>query len=523
MIAALYAVAIAGLLLYGGHWGWLALVHARSERLRAGDVPTPGARPPGEEAPATWPVVTVQLPLYNEAGVVQRLIDACARLRYPKDRLEIQILDDSTDETTALARRRTEHWRARGLDVSLVHRTDRTGYKAGALANGLRMARGDFIAVFDADFVPPPGFLRRAVPALLSGDDVGMVQARWGHLNAEHSLLTKGQAFGLDAHFALEQAGRQAAGCFINFNGTAGLWRRACIADAGGWRADTLTEDLDLSYRAQLEGWRMRYLPALEVPAELPAQMSALRAQQARWAKGGIETARKLLGTLWRSAQPLRVKAAGTVHLTAHLAYPLVLLAALTHPALIWLESTGAGPGPLYFAALSVGMVGFAGVFLAQLFAQRALYPDWLRRTALHFPLFMAGTVGLALSNTHAAARALLGRTTPFVRTPKTGGGRAGEGTGEAAREKTQENRGSDRPWWRARYAAEALLSTRARRGRWLLWAEGAMAAYSVAGLALALAVGQWAALPFQALFAAGFLLVVGASLRQSHRVRTAA
>jgi cellulose synthase/poly-beta-1,6-N-acetylglucosamine synthase-like glycosyltransferase len=503
MIAALYAFAIAGLLLYGGHWGWLALVHLRTERLR--ETP-PGADAP--PAPEEWPVVTVQLPLYNEAGVAKRLIDACARLDYPNDRLEIQVLDDSTDETTTLAERRAAHWRDRGCEVRVVHRDDRDGYKAGALKNGLRLARGSLVAVFDADFVPPPAFLRRAVPALLAaGEDTGMVQARWGHLNADDSLLTKAQGVGLDAHFAIEQRARQAAGCFLNFNGTAGLWRRACITDAGGWHTDTLTEDLDLSYRAQLAGWQLRYLPDLEVPAELPAHLGALRAQQARWTKGAIETARKLLGPLWRSAQPPRVKAAGAFHLTAHLAYPLVLLAALTHPALVWLEHIGRGPGAFYFAALSVGMVGFAGVVLAQLFAQRALYPDWPRRFAMRFPLFLAGTVGLSISNTRAVARALLGRHTPFARTPKTGA------TGGGDREK--ESRAS---WRSSRYAADALRSPRL-----LIWGERALAVYSTVGLVGVAAAGAWAALPFQALFAAGFALVTGAAATQAHRASSTA
>ena len=509
MIAVLYAVAIAGLLLYGGHWGWLALVHARLERLQDGHAATERNRPSGPPIDE-WPVVTVQLPLYNEADVVQRLVDACARLRYPKDRLEIQILDDSTDETTDRARERAAYWKQRGLDVCLVHRTDRSGYKAGALKNGLRLARGDLIAVFDADFLPPPDFLRRAVPVLLAEDDRGMVQARWSHLNAEHSLLTKAQSFGLDAHFAIEQASRQAAGCFLNFNGTAGLWRRRCIADAGGWQTDTLTEDLDLSYRAQLNGWRLHYLPAPEVPAELPAQLSALRAQQKRWAKGAIETAKKLLRPLWRSAQPLRVKAAGTVHLTAHLAYPLVLLAALTHPVLVWFKSNGAGPGPLYFSALSVGMLGFAGVFLAHLFAQRALYPDWGRRMVLRFPLFMAGTVGLAFSNTWAVLQALWGRRTPFVRTPKTG----------AAPTTAPE---TSSPWWKARYATEALTQNRFVQGRRAVWGESVLAVYSFGGLVAIIAAGEWAAIPFQTLFATGFLLVAGAAALQTRRVQNAA
>jgi cellulose synthase/poly-beta-1,6-N-acetylglucosamine synthase-like glycosyltransferase len=500
MIAALYAVAIAGLLLYGGHWGWLALVHLRAERLRDG--PAPESFP--ENEPEAWPVVTVQLPLYNEAGVAERLLDACARIDYPKERLEIQVLDDSTDETTALVQERAAHWRVRGRDVTVVHRTDRTGYKAGALKNGLRRARGTLVAVFDADFIPPPDFLRRAVPALLVDEDVGMVQARWGHLNAERSALTKAQGLGLDAHFAIEQDGRQRAGCFVNFNGTAGLWRRTCIQAAGGWHTDTLTEDLDLSYRAQLAGWRLRYLPVLEVPAELPASLDALRAQQERWAQGAIETARKLLGPLWRSGRSLRVKVAGSFHLTAHLAYPLVLLAALTHPVLAWLKGGGAGPGTLYFAALSLGMLGFAGVFLAQLFAQRALYPDWARRFATRFPFFLAGTVGLALSNTAAVLRGLAGQRTPFARTPKTGD-RAGDQDG--------------RPWWRARYATDALFAG----GGAVVWGEAALAAYSLAGLAVVAAAGEWAALPFQALFAAGFGLVAGLSLRQAQRVRAVA
>lgn len=497
MIATLYAIAILGLLLYGGNWLWLALVHARAERLRPGPPPDPEARP---EAPARWPVVTVQLPLYNEADVAERLIDACARLDYPKDRLEIQVLDDSTDETTALVRRCAARWQERGLDVSCLHRTERDGYKAGALKNGLRLARGDLVAVFDADFVPSPDFLRRAVPALLEDEGVGMVQARWGHLNADSSPLTKGQAFGLDAHFALEQHARQEAGCFINFNGTAGLWRRRCIEAANGWQTDTLTEDLDLSYRAQLRGWRLRYLPALEVPAELPAEMAALRAQQHRWAKGAIETARKLLGPLWRSAQPLRTKLEGSLHLTAHLAYPLMLLAALTHPLLIGLENAGRGPGALYFAVMGVGMVGFAGFFLAQVFAQRALYPDWLHRL-WRFPLFAAGTIGLSLSNTRAVVQALRGRRTAFVRTPKTG------------------TRGRRRPWWQSRYAGE---DTPGGGLPAVVWSEGLLSLYSLAGVAVVASSGQWAALPFQALFAAGFMLVSAASIEQTRHVRRA-
>ncbi len=482
MLAFLYALSIAVLLIYGLNLLWLAVARARREGLEQGPVPDPEMVAP---VPALAPAVTVQLPLYNEAHVAERIIDACARLQYPRSKLEIQVLDDSTDETAALVAARVNVWQAHGLDIVHVRRTDREGYKAGALQNGLRLARGAFVAVFDADFLPPPEFLRRTLPAFRE-PHVGMVQARWGHANAGASLLTRLQAFGLDAHFALEQHTRQRTGCFINFNGTAGVWRRRCIEEAGGWQGDTLTEDLDLSYRAQLAGWRLRYLPAVEVPAEVPVEMNALRTQQFRWAKGAVETARKLLRPLWRAAQPLRVKLEGTLHLTAHLAFPFILLAALTHAPLLVITHLGYGPGPLYFTLLSLGLVGFAGFFLAQLFAQRALHPDWGRRLCL-FPLFAAGTMGLALSNTHAVVEGLRGRRTAFARTPKY---RAGEA------------------WWRSAYAASGLPP--------VVWGEATLALYSMAGLGALVACGAWAALPFQAFFA----LVAATSIDQVHRVR---
>lgn len=492
MLSTLYALAIAVLTAYGINLLWLAVARARRERLRLGPVPpAPGEQ---EAEGSKWPVVTVQLPFYNEANVAERLIDACARLDYPRRRLEIQVLDDSTDETKEIVRRRVEHWQARGLDIVHVCRSNREGYKAGALQNGLRLARGEFVAIFDADFVPPPDFLKRTIPSFRDSD-VGMVQARWGHLNADASLLTRVQAFGLDAHFALEQHARQETGCFINFNGTAGVWRRTCIEDAGGWHDDTLTEDLDLSYRAQLRGWRLRYLPDVEVPAELPVEMNALRTQQYRWAKGAIETARKLLGRLWRAELSARVRLEGTLHLTAHLVFPFILLAALTHAPLLLAENLGYGPGSFYFACMGIGLVGFAGFFLAQLFAQRALYPDWGRRLQL-FPLFVAGTMGLALSNTWAVVEALWGRRTPFTRTPKY-------------------SSRSDGAWWKSRYAGVRLPA--------VVWGEVLLAGYCIAGLAVPVAFGEWAALPFQAFFALGFALVAGSSLQQVRRARVGA
>ena len=490
MIATLYAVAMVVLTAYGLNLLWLAATYARQDRLRPGPVPDPDATPRPDRS---WPVVTVQLPVYNEALVVERLIDACAALDYPRRRLEIQVLDDSTDETTALAARCVRYWQQRGLDMVHLHRTSRTGYKAGALQNGLRMAGGDLIAIFDADFIPQPDFLRRLVPHF-EDPGLGMVQARWGHLNADASVLTRIQAFGLDAHFAVEQQVRHAAGYFMNFNGTAGVWRRACIEEAGGWEGDTLAEDLDLSYRAQLKGWRLRFLNDLEVPAELPVEMNALRAQQFRWTKGAAETTRKLLGRLWRSGQPARVKLEGTLHLTAHFVFPFVALAALLHAPLVLLQAVGRGPGELYFAVMAFGLVGFAGFFLAQLFAQRDLYPDWSRR-ALFFPVFLAGSMGMALNNTRALVQGLRGKATAFVRTPKYSEAAARRGA-----------------WWTSRYADATIPP--------LVWLEAALALYCLLGLGALTFVGAWMALPFQACFAGGFALVTLYNIRQHRQAR---
>lgn len=489
MLALLYALAMLVMLVYGLNLLWMALRLVRAEGLRPGPVPDPDRLPVPD---GRWPTVTVQLPLYNEAYVAERLLDACAALTYPRHRLQVQVLDDSTDETTAIVARRVAYWQAQGLDVAHVRRAARAGYKAGALQHGLATARGELVALFDADFVPPPSLLQALIPAF-DAPDVGMVQARWGHLNADDALLTRIQALGLDAHFAVEQQVRSLAGCFINFNGTAGIWRRRCIDDAGGWQGDTLAEDLDLSYRAQLRGWRLRYLHDVEVPAELPVDMNALRVQQYRWTKGAAETALKLLRPLWRARLPLRVKVEGTFHLTAPVVFPCVLLAALLHAPLLLLEAQGRGPGPAYFAALGLGLAGFAGFLLAQVLAQRALYPDWGRRLRL-LPLFLAGSMGLALSN--ARALALLRRPTAFERTPKHGDRR------EAGR----------RAWWRSRYAERRLPV--------VAWGEAALALYCLAGVVATAAVGAWAALPFQSLFALCFGLVTAFNVQQYRLAR---
>jgi cellulose synthase/poly-beta-1,6-N-acetylglucosamine synthase-like glycosyltransferase len=362
------------------------------------------------------PRITVQLPIYNELYVVERLIDSVARLDYPGDRLEIQVLDDSTDETSEIARRRVARWRSEGVDIHFLHRENRTGFKAGALAAGLRQATGEIIAIFDADFVPGASFLLDAVHYFADAE-VGMVQARWGHINSDYSTLTRVQALLLDAHFVLEHGGRNRSGCFFNFNGTAGLWRRRAIEEAGGWQHDTLTEDVDLSYRAQLRGWRFVFLPQVVAPAEIPVSMNAFKSQQHRWSKGSIQTARKLLPKILASPLPLRVKVESTFHLAANFAYPLmVLLSLLMFPSMLLRFDMGFSEMllldvPLFFLAT-------ASVTSFYVVSQRELYPDWKGRLKA-LPALLALGIGMCLSNARAVIEALVGRETDFVRTPK--------------------------------------------------------------------------------------------------------
>lgn len=488
MVAVLYAVGMAVLLLYGLNLLWLSVTYANTDTQRPGPVPAPDQLP---EPPPEWPRMTVQIPLYNEQYVAERVIDACANLDYPASKLNIQVLDDSTDVTVEIVRKRVNYWRERGLSITHIHRTHREGYKAGALQNGMHRADSELLAVFDADFVPEPDFLRRAVPCL-QDDSVGMVQARWQHLNAETGLLTRIQAMSLDAHFAIEQYMRQHLGCFINFNGTAGIWRRSCIEDAGGWEGDTLTEDLDLSYRAQLEGWNLQFLPDVSVPAELPVDVNGLRTQQFRWAKGSWQTALKILGPLWRSDQPPTVKAEGTLHLTAHAVFPCALIVALLHAPLFVLQDLGYGPGRPYFGVMGLGLWAFAGVLLSQTFAQRAFYPDWLNRLQ-DVIWFMAGSMGLAVSNTHAVLEAVVGKPSAFIRTPKF-------------RAKPETRMGQ---WVRNVYASGAAVPG-------VAWLEAAMAVYCTAGVVVLAVLGEWAAVPFQTLFAAGFGLISGYTFRQA-------
>lgn len=410
-----YYLAIAGLFLYGMNCYVLMYLQRRHRRamLRRDEAVWRDA----VARRALLPVVTVQLPVYNERYVVERLLAAVTRLDYPRDRLEIQVLDDSTDATTDLLRRLVAAYRREGLDVTLLHRHDRTGFKAGALEAGLAAARGELIAIFDADFVPPPDFLQRTVPFFFEDPRLGMVQTRWGHLNADYSILTRAQALVMDGHFWVEQAARSWSGLFLSFNGSAGVWRRSAIAAAGGWQWDTLTEDLDLSYRAQLAGWRMKFLPQVVCPAELPVQLSALKSQQQRWANGTIRTALKLAPRVVRARLPLAVKYQALLHLSVYMVYPLMLVVALLSPLLPWLGgSSPAGERPLLVNLLfSAATFGSVGLFLQ---AQRGLHADW-RRRMLFLPSLVIFSTGMALNNTKAIIEVFLKLDRSWVRTPK--------------------------------------------------------------------------------------------------------
>jgi cellulose synthase/poly-beta-1,6-N-acetylglucosamine synthase-like glycosyltransferase len=376
-------------------------------------------RAPGP--PPLWgelPFVTVQLPLYNEMYVVDRLVDAVCEFDYPIEKLEIQVLDDSTDETCDIVELAVRRQAARGFDIKQIRRATRLGFKAGALEEGLRTARGEYIAIFDADFVPPSDFLRRTVP-YFRNDRLAVVQARWGHLNQDYSLLTKVQAALLDGHFVLEHGGRNRAGCFFNFNGTSGVWRREAIADAGGWQHDTLTEDLDLSYRAQLRGWQFLFLPNVVTPAELPVEMNGFKSQQFRWAKGSIQTCRKLLPLILMSDLPLKVKAEAFFHLTANFNYLLmVVLSVLMFPAMYFRYSMGWNEMLLIDVPLFIAAT--LSVFRFYFIAQREVYADWKSRVK-YLPAVMAVGIGLAINNSRAVLEALMDRPSDFMRTPKYG------------------------------------------------------------------------------------------------------
>jgi cellulose synthase/poly-beta-1,6-N-acetylglucosamine synthase-like glycosyltransferase len=362
------------------------------------------------------PRVTIQIPTYNEMYVMERIIDSVCAFDYPHDRLDIQVLDDSTDETQKIARNAVERWRNMGLDIHYIHREDRTGFKAGALENGMRTSKGEFIAIFDADFVPKPDFLQKSIH-YFTDPKIGMVQGRWEHLNWDYSFLTKTQAIFLDGHFMLESFTRYLSGRFFNFNGTAGILRRKAIEEAGGWEHDTLTEDLDLSYRAQIKGWKFVFLPDLSVPAELPVEINSFKSQQCRWAKGAMQTCKKTLFKVLKGDFTPGEKLEAWYHLTGNISYPLmVLLALILFPAIIvrfnqgWFE--------LVLIDLPLFILSFSSVSTFYITSQKALHKDWLRRIA-YLPGLMAVGIGMTIPGSKAVLEGALGLKTPFVRTPK--------------------------------------------------------------------------------------------------------
>ncbi|HEX9309082.1 MAG TPA: glycosyltransferase [Anaeromyxobacter sp.] len=467
-VVAAYALLLLVLSVYGSHrYAMAYLYHRHKYRL-----PTPKSR--FEQLPR----VTIQLPIFNEMYVTERLIGAVAKIDYPRDLLEVQVLDDSTDETQGIARACVDRFRADGLDISYVHRTNRKGFKAGALENGLALATGELVAVFDADFIPEPDFLSRSVH-FFTDEGVGMVQARWGHLNRDYSVLTQAQAILLDGHFVIEHTARNRSGRFFNFNGTAGIWRRTAISDGGGWQHDTLTEDLDLSYRTQLKGWRFVYLTDLVTPAEVPVEMNAFKTQQHRWAKGSIQTALKLWPLLRKANLPREVRREAFFHLTANIAYLLMIPLTILLPITVVVRVSHGWYEVLlldipFFAAATFSVVMFyAG-------SQAEQGRTWWERVK-YLPLVMALGIGLSVNQARAVVEALMGYETGFTRTPKHGVKGAGESV------------------VRKRYKAAATFQP---------IVELALAAYMTYGVVYLIEREVYYSLPFLVLFQVGFAYV---------------
>ena len=439
------------------------------------------------------PFVTIQLPIFNEMYVVERLIDNITSFNYPKDKFEIHVLDDSTDETVKISQKKVDEYKAKGFNIELYHRTDRTGYKAGALKEGMQHAKGEFIAIFDADFLPRKDFLRSTIPHF-KNEKVGVVQTRWEHINRDYSMLTRLQAMQLNVHFTVEQQGRKSGNFMLQFNGTAGVWRRKTIEDAGGWEADTLTEDLDLSYRAQIKGWQIVYLEKFGSPAELPAEMNGLKSQQFRWMKGGAETARKMLPTVWRSDLSFGKK----IHATGHL---------LSSGVFVFVFIAGVFSVPMLFALQQIGVPSkYLAIFLTALFAVIAVYyvanvqaelnRDSYFKTTIKFiflfPIFLSLSMGLSLHNTIAVIQGYLGKKSPFVRTPKF-----------------------DIKNIKDSFKKQQYLATEIS---WTTILEGFMALYFLGGVLLGLYMGNQSFLIFHLLLMFGFGTIFYYSIRHVER-----
>jgi cellulose synthase/poly-beta-1,6-N-acetylglucosamine synthase-like glycosyltransferase len=434
----------------------------------------------GEETP----LVTIQLPVYNERYVVGRLLDAIARLDWPKDRMQIQVLDDSTDETSRVIQLKLLEEKFQELDVTHIHRKNREGYKAGALQNGLKTAIGSYIAIFDADFVPKASFLKDTMREFVD-PQIGMVQTRWDHLNKDFSLLTKLQAFGLNAHFRVEQSGRSKAGSFINFNGTAGIWRRKCITDAGGWHQDTLTEDLDLSYRAQMIGWKFRYLENVQSPAELPIIMSAVKSQQFRWTKGGAETARKNLVNVLKTRLNFTNKVHAFFHLTNNANFLLLLIASLVSIPLVLVKKRHMEYS-WFFDLGSIFVVGFIAIAYFYWMANRKEESN--SYFIKYFPLFIMFSLGFTFNNSLAVIEGWLGIKTPFERTPKF-------------------NIVGDSGGWKENIYFRQKIT-------WMTLMEGMLSLYFFAGIVVGIVVQDYGLILFHLLLATGYAGIFYYSLK---------
>lgn len=429
-----------------------------------------------------WPTVLVQLPIYNEQHVVKRLVTAACQLDYPADKLEIQVLDDSTDETTKKATKVISHFRSKGVNVQLVRRANRVGYKAGALAAGLERSSADLVTVFDSDFVPPQQYLRQVVPYFQT-DNLGLVQVRWGHLNATYSHLTRAQALALDNHFIVEQTARNQGNLLMNFSGTAGIWRRACIDDSGGWHSDTLSEDIDLSYRAQMKGWRFLYLPHIAAPGEIPPLMMGFKRQQSRWATGTVQCLRKLGWQVWRSDLNLWQKFQAMLHLGGYFIHPLMLIVlVLSLPLMLTEGLTG-----LPLAGLTIAMVGPPA---QAILAQRRLHKNWASRL-MYFPVFMLMGIGVAVNNTLAVMQGFRKKPQRFLRTPKFN---------------------LESGWSSSQYALTMDIS---------VWIELLFAVYALVSAGFSIWLAPSLA-PFMLLYAGGFIYVALLSMQQTRIIRQA-
>ena len=472
-----YFIVLTILAAYGAHRYWMVYLYYKHKKSKTTE---PAAH--FDDLPR----VTVQLPIFNEQYVVDRLLDAVCRLDYPKDKLDIQLLDDSTDETVEVARVLVDRYAALGHPVTYLHRDNREGFKAGALAEGLKTAKGEFVAIFDADFVPPPDFLLKCIHHF-TDPKVGMVQTRWTHINRNYSLLTQVEAILLDGHFVLEHSARSRSGVFFNFNGTAGMWRRSAIDEAGGWEHDTLTEDTDLSYRAQLKGWKFLYLQDVECPAELPVEMTAFKTQQARWAKGLIQVSKKILPRVLKSDVSRHQKIEAVYHLTANISYPLmIVLSVLLLPAMIirfyqgWFQ--------MLYIDLPLFMASTFSISSFYLVSQKELFPKSWLRSLLYLPLLMSLGIGLTVTNSIAVLEALVGKQTAFARTPK----------------------------YRVASKKDKLLGTKYRKRLvWVPWIELLIGTYFALAIFYAIDNENYFTVPFLLLFVIGYWVTGLMSLLQ--------